>query len=180
MSDCDPLAEDPCRAEDTSSAPRAFAFVALFVIMFGSAVFVFLSTSTFDILFAGAIGYTACVMIYGFARNKSGIPPYLFTCPVVTNQYPRLLRRHAAFLTLLLACLIVALRIKPHPSEWMKESRQSDTIPFYFFIALPIAALALVEIMTNRAVLERAHNDRFGEPPTPAERDGTISIIARD
>ena len=150
--------------------------------MFGSAILALLSDSFIPILLASMLGYTACVMVYGFARNRGGNPSYLFTCPVVASQYPRLLKRHAVFLAVLIAFVTIALRFKPHPSEWMATSHRGDTFPFYFVVAIPIAALALTEIMTNRGVLERAHNDRFGEPPVPdgPGRSDTISLFGRD
>lgn len=160
--DHEELTTDPCRAEHTSSGPRALAFVLLFVVMIGSVILA-LQGSFLLTLFAAIAGYTACVMVYGFARNRGGNPPYLFRCPVVISQYPRLLKRHLVFLILLICCVILALKTKPRPTERIATPHRDDT--FYVLVAIPIAVLALTEVMTNRRVLERAHNDHFGEPP---------------
>ena len=106
--------------------------------MFGSAILALLSYSFISILLATVMGYTACAMLYGFARNKGANPPYLFTCPVVVGQYSRLLKRHAVFLAALMTIVTIALRFKPHPSEWMTTSHRGDTFPFYFAVAIPI------------------------------------------
>jgi hypothetical protein len=181
MSD-DELTEDPCRAEDTASGPRTLAFVLMFVAMFGCGIFVMLTDSFYWILLASVVGYTACVMLYGFARNKSGVQSFLFTCPVVVSQYPRLLKRHAAFLAILIVFATIVVKNKPHPSDSRLTSRRSDPSPFFFVVAIPIAALALTEIMTNRGVLERAHNERFGElgPENERGKDGPLSLFGRD
>jgi len=163
MSDLNELTDDPCHAHRTPTEGRSLAFVLLFVAMFGGFVFAMFSSSIYETPLTSALGYTAGVMTYGFSKNKGDNPPYLFTCPVVVSQYPRLLKRHAVFLAILIAFVAIALRIKPHLSEGMARSRRSDT--FFFVVAIPVAALALTEILTNRGVLERAHRDHFGEPP---------------
>jgi hypothetical protein len=184
MSDCDELAEDPCRAGSTFSPPRFLAFALLFVVMLGggSILLFLLSDTSYGIQLASAISYTAAVMLYGFARNRNGIVPYLFTCPVVVTQYPRLLKRHAGFLALLIAFETIALRVKPRLPEWWNTSSGRNMPPFLIAVALPCFILAIAEILTNRGILERAHNDRFGEPPTPEESktDGTMSLFGRD
>jgi hypothetical protein len=170
MSDYDKLTEDPCRAQSTYSPSRAAAFVLLFIGMFGFAFFAIQSESLTGTLVGSVMGYTAAVMLYGFSRNKNGIQPiqpFLFTCPVVVSQYPRLLKRHAVFLALVIVFLSSVVKNKPHQSEPRPTSSGRDISPSFFLVFIPLAALALTEIFTNRGVLERAHNDRFGEPPSP-------------
>ena len=182
MSEYDEHASDPCRTEDSASDDRVLAFVLLFGTMVGSVILAMSTNSYFLILLASALGYTACVIVYGFARNRNGIQRYLFTCPVVVSQYPNLLRRHAVFLAMLIAVVIIALRVNPRPYEWFSAPPGSGSIPLYPIVGITIAILALVEIFMNRGVLERAHNDRFGEPPEPDEpgRDTPISLFGSD
>jgi hypothetical protein len=182
MSDYDELRDDPCRSGDTFSGPRFLAFALLFAGMFTGAIVAMFSDSFYATLLASILGYTACVMLYGFARNKNGIQPYLFTCPVVMNQSSRLLKRHAIFLAVLIAFEIIAHGIKLHLSSWWLTASGRNMPPFLVVVFLPVAVLALTEIMTNRGVLERAHNDRFGEPPGPDQsgRDAPISLFGRD
>jgi hypothetical protein len=184
MNDTEQLITDPCRAEDTFSGPRFVAFALLFVVMLGGAgiLFIMLGHTSYGVQLASSVSYSAAVMLYGFARNKSGIEPYLFTCPTVVSQYPRLLKRHVGFLTVLILFETIALKFKPHLSAWWNTSSGKGMPPFFIAMALPCCVLALTEIMTNRAVLERVHEDRFGEQSVKdgPEKDATISIFGRD
>ncbi|HEY2467920.1 MAG TPA: hypothetical protein VGI45_08760 [Terracidiphilus sp.] len=161
----DELTDDPCRAENTSSGPRVFAFVLIFVSMFGFAAFALMANSFPGMVAGSVLGYSAMVVLYGFARNRNRVQPFLFTCPVVVCQYPRLLKRHLLFLVILVAILATAHAVTVQALKRGTASRMSDAS--YFGLAIPIAALGLIEVMTNRGVLERAHDDHFGEPPAP-------------
>lgn len=182
MSDDEELTTDPCRAESTYSGPRFLGFVLMFVAMGGCAIFAIFAESVYLTLLAAVVGYTAAVMLYGFARNKNGIQAFLFTCPVVVSQYPRLLKRHAAFLVVLVVIVTITVKNKPNHLESQPISRGNAESPFFLFVGLPIAALALTEILTNRGVLERAHSDRFGDPPGADDfkSDKVLSITQRD
>ncbi len=167
---------DPCRAANTFSWKRFSAFAVLFVVMLGigGILFFFLHETPYGIQLATAISYTAAVMLYGFARNRGGIQAYLFSYPVVVSQYPRLLKRHAGFLAVVILFETIALRVAPHLSAWWFASTGNDWTPFFTAVALPVGALAVTEIMTNRGVLKRAHQAVFGEPPaedTPGQED---------
>jgi len=159
----DELLEDPCRAKDTYSGLRFLAFVLIFVGMLGGGGIVVLAQSLYWILPASVLGYTASVMLYGFARNQNGNQSFLFTCPVVVSQYPRLLKRHAGYLAVLIVLEANALLIKPNLSAWWLTSSGKDVTPFSILVAMLVGALAVTEILTNRGLLERAHNDRFGK-----------------
>lgn len=184
MSEYDELTEDPCRAESTFSGPRFLAFALLFAVMIGGGgILLFaLSDTSYGIQLGSAVSYTAAVMLYGFAKNRNGIQPYLFTCPVVVSQYPRLLKRHVGFLASLITFETIALRIKPYlPSWWITSSGRNDS-PWVIAVALPCLILGIVEIIANRGILERTHQDRFGNPPAKddPETDGTLSIFKCD
>jgi hypothetical protein len=178
MSDYNKLTEDPCRAQSTYSPSRFAAFVLLFIAMFGFELFASLSESLVGTVVGSVIGYTAFVMLYGFSRNQNGIQPFLFTCPVVVSQYPRLLKRHVVFLALVIVFVTSVVKNKPHHSEPQPTSSVDDLSPSFFLVGIPLGALALTEIFTNRRVLERAHKDRFGEPPSPDK--ATLSILGLD
>ncbi len=180
MSDYDETTGDPCRAGDTSSDSRAAAFVLLFIAMFGFAAFAIETDSFTGTLVGSILGYTAAVMLYSFARNRNAIQPYLFTCPVVVRQYPRLLIRHAAFLAVLIVFVLITAKSKLHHPEPKLPSSGRDTSPSFLVVAIPLMALALTEILTNRALLERAHNERFGEPSEPDDSESALSILGRD
>lgn len=176
---------DPCRAKDTLSPERFAAFALLFIVGLGvgSILFFLLSDTPYGVQLATAVSYTAIVMIYGSARNQNGIQPYLFTCPVVISQYPRLLKRHVGFLVVIILLETIALSIKPHLSTWwFAPSGPRKLTPFLIAVALPVGALAVIEVMTNRGVLKRAHRDRFGEVSEENEprKDETLDIVRRD
>jgi hypothetical protein len=184
MSDVERLTVDPCHAKDTFSPERFSAFLLLFVVGLGvgSILFFLLSDTPYGIQLASAVLYSAAVIIYGFARNRNGIQPFLVACPVVVGQYPRLVKRHLGFLAVMIAFETVALRIKPHLSSWWLTASGRNPPPFYIAVALPVGALAIVEIMTNRGVLERAHTERFGEPPAKDDsgQNGTRGLFGRN
>ncbi len=129
-------------------------------------------------MLAAALAYTAGVTIYGFARNRNGIPRYLFTCPVVISLYPRLLKRHAVFLAVETGFLAIALRYFPLPAIGASRAEDGNDL----LVAIPLGVLALTEIFTNRAILDRGHNIAFGEQPVSndSESDHPISILGRD
>lgn len=172
---------DPCRAPNTFSAERFSAFAVLFVVMLGvgGILFFFLRDTPYGTQLAKAISYTAAVMLYGFSRNRGGVQAYLFTCPVVVSQYPRLLKRHVGFLAAVVLFETIALRVEPHLSAWWFTSTGNDWTPFYTAVALPVGALAITEVMTNRGVLKRAHQAVFGDPPAQdsPEQDDKQSIF---
>lgn len=174
---------DPCSAENSFSAGRFFAFFLLFVVGFGVAgiLFFLLGETSYGVQLATAVSYTAAVIIYGFARNRGGIQAFLFTCPVVVSQYPRLLKRHVGFLAVVIVFETTALQAKPHLSGWWFTSSGRNWTPFFTAVALPVMALAITEIMTNRGVLKRAHKNVFGEPPAKdsPRQDDKLNIFGR-
>ena len=174
---------DPCSAESTFSGPRFLAFAFLFTAMLagGSILFFLLGDTAYGNQLASVVSYTSAVLLYGFAKNRSGIRPYLFTCPVVVSQYPRLLNRHAVFLTVMVAVETVAFRIKPHLSAWWLTASGRNMPPFVVAVVVPCMVMAIAEIVTNRALLERAHVDRFGDRPeqNASEQDATLSLFGR-
>jgi len=153
----------------------------MFVAMGGCGFFAIIAESIYWTLLASVVGYTAAVMLYGFARNKNGIQSFLFTCPVVVSQYPRLVKRHATFLAVLIVIVTIAVKFNPNHSGSQPTSRGIGASQF-FLVGISIAALALTEILTNRGVLERAHSDRFGNPPEADDfkNDNMLSIAQRD
>ena len=174
---------DPCSAGSTFSGPRFLAFACLFMAMLagGGILFFLLSDTAYGNQLASVVSYTSAVLLYGFAKNRSGIRPYLFTCPVVVSQYPRLLNRHAVFLTVMVAVETVAFRIKPHLSAWWLTASGRNMPPFVVAVVVPCMVMAIAEIVTNRALLERAHVDRFGDRPeqNASEQDATLSLFGR-
>jgi hypothetical protein len=156
---------DPCRAKSTFSARRFLAFTLLVVVAFagGVSLFVMLGDTPYGIRLGSVVAYTALVTVYSFAKNRGHIPPYLFTCPVVKSQYPRLLKWHAVYVAVLVTLETVALLIRPHLSQWWLTSSGRNMTPLGNAVAISCGVLALAEIVTNRRILERAHWRAYDE-----------------
>jgi hypothetical protein len=183
MKDYDKIPTDPCLGK-TFSGARLLAFTFLFVVAIGGGVTIFiaLGDTPYGVQLASAVSYTAFVALYGFARNKSGICPYLFTCPVVVSQYPRLLKRHAVYLAVLIALETAVLAARPHLLVWRTTSTGKNGPPCVIALALSFGVLMVTETVTNRAVLKRAHQGYFENYPDrdDSKKDDALSILGRN
>ena len=126
--------------------------------MFPGCVFLFILLSDFPcgMQLATMECYTLSICIYTFAQAGRS-QAFLFLCPIVQSQLPRLFLRHAAFLTVLFLVQTSVLILKPHFSQyWLTESgkRMPPYITALLFFAV---ALAGIQIMTNRSLLTKAH-----------------------
>ena len=154
---------DACLARPSFSAERFAVFLPIFLTMiFGSGVlFICLADYQFGIQAAAIVFYTCAIVLYTFSANR-GLPRYLFNCPVVRAQLPRLVRRHLVFLAVLFVVLTVALQLRSDlPASWLVASkgRRSES-PFNLALFAFSALIALIQITTNRSVLARVHRDR--------------------
>jgi hypothetical protein len=157
---------DRCRSWKSFSGARFTVFTILFLIMLpGSlALFILLSDYSYGIQFASVVAYSAAIGLYTFARNKAA-PAFLFECPIVQSQLPRLYRRHAAFLTTLFVFQTLAFGLKPHlPGSWVTASG-NNMPPFVGALMIFAVVLAVIQILTNRSLLEKAHLESSGEQP---------------
>jgi hypothetical protein len=127
----------------------------------GSAVlFIYLPELPFRIQAAGMVCYTSAVVLYTFSANR-GLPRYLFGCPVVRAQLPRLVLRHMVFLAVLFVLLTFALQIRPFlPAPWLVANGERRSMPLFTFVLFVLSTLlALVHVLRNRSLLDRAHSD---------------------
>ena len=156
----------PLSAPDACSAPPSFSdarfalFTLVFLIMMGSGVLYFavLADRPYGIQLASQVAYTAAVILYTFSRNNNGMQRYLFRCPFVRPQLPRLAYRHIGFLAVLFVLQTGALQVRPRLSpSWFVATGWKDTTRFELTLDILCAALALTEIATNRSFLNRAH-----------------------
>ena len=74
----------------------------------------------------------------------------------------RLLHRsrndHLGFLAALFIAQTMALNFRPNlPAHWITPSSR-DASPFALIVGVLCACLAIVQILTNRSLLDRAHN----------------------
>lgn len=155
---------DPCRGTSFSSA-RFVLMATLFLCMtVGSLPLFFLLMKTpYGLQAASAIVYTIFVVFFTFARTgtRTGkdIPPYMFTCPAVQPQFPRLLRRHLGFLVALFALQTAALATRPNLPEWWNIEDRKGTTPFDLALILLCFGLGYAQVFTNRSLLNRAHQE---------------------
>jgi hypothetical protein len=153
---------DPCRG-----APFSFARFALLATLFlswtiGSApLFLLLMKRPYGIQVASAIIYTIFVVFFTLASTgtKTGkdTPRYMFTCPAVQTQVPRLLWRHLGFLVALFALQSLALAVRPNLPDWWNTDKKGT--PFEIALALLCLGLAFTQIFANRRLLDRSHRE---------------------
>ena len=152
---------DACGEPPTASSDRFLIFLATFLIMIpgGLVLFICLKDTAYGIQFASTIAYTAAAILYTFSANR-GMQRYLFSCPYVRSQLPRIAIRHLTFLAALLILITAAHQIRPHlPPWWFTENGPRGMPPFIVALGILCGLLLLTEIMTNRSLLKRAHTE---------------------
>ena len=140
---------DGCTTNQPFSLPRFALFTIDFLIMFfgGFALFVWLGERPFGIQVASLLPYTCAILLYTFAANR-GMPRYLFRCPFVRHQIPRLALQHTGFLIVLFILQTAVIRFRSYlPRSWS----------LFVTIMTVSVALAFSQVIWNRALLERAH-----------------------
>jgi len=153
---------DPCRGAPVSLA-RVAVFVPLVLCMvFGSLLlFIFLGNRPYGVQVASAFAYTFLLVGITFGNGRGYLPAYMFTCPAVRTQYPRLLWRHLGFLVALFALQTGVLAVRPHLPAWWNTDiggPRGDP-PFEYALFLLCFGLAWTENLTNRRLLDRAHRE---------------------
>ena len=100
---------------------------------------------------------TCAVTLYTFSSNRGGNVSFMFSCPVVREQLPRLFRRHIGFLMALTILVWLGIEVQPHLSPTWTTPHGKD--PSYFAVVLIVlmGGLVLGQIFSNRAALEAAH-----------------------
>jgi hypothetical protein len=152
---------DACGETPIVSPGRFWIFTAALITMIfiGPALFLWLKDQTGGIQFASVVSYTAATILYTFSANR-GMQRFLFNCPYVRSQFRRLTLRHVGFIVALLILETAGLEIMPHLSSWwFAESGPRGMTPFYIAMAAVCGTLCLAEVITNRSILERAHDD---------------------
>ena len=130
----------------------------MFLTFIGAGIFLaLLEYRPYGIQLTSIVMYTAAVALYTFSRNRNGAQPFLLSCPVVRRQLSRLIRRHLGFLAALFLVQTTALAIRPSlPSYWVTPSSR-DASPFTLILGVLCLCLAIVQTLTNRSLLDRAH-----------------------
>jgi hypothetical protein len=150
--------QDPCLTRQHISVPRFAVFTLLFLTVIGGGIILaLLEYRPYGIQLTSMVVYTAAVALYTFSRNRNGAQPFLLSCPVVRRQLPRLIRRHLGFLAALFIAQTTALNLRPKlPAHWVTPSSRNAS-PFTLILGVLCLCLAIVQTLTNRALLNRAH-----------------------
>jgi hypothetical protein len=150
---------DPCRG--TSFSLGRFGLMAtLFLCLLPGSVplFLLLIERPYGLQEASAIVYTIFAVFFTFGASR-GLRPYMFTCPAIRTQVPRLLRRHIGFLVALLALQTAALAVRPNLSDWWTTESGRGRTPFDIAFLFLCAGLGFAQVWTNRSLLGRAHRE---------------------
>jgi hypothetical protein len=157
-----PTSLDPCLAHPSFSPERLALFLPVFLTMTAGGVALdFVGDYRFGTQAAAMVCYASAIVLYTFSANR-GLPRYLFRCPVVRAQLTRLAIRQMVFLAVLFVLLTIALQLRPHlPASWRVAGGGPKSLPpFTIALFMLSALLALVHILTNRSLLDRAHRDQ--------------------
>jgi hypothetical protein len=140
------------------SFPRVAVFTLLLLTVIGGGIFLALMEyRPYGIQLVSMLIYTAAVALYTFSRNRNVAQRFLLSCPVVRRQLPRLIRRHLGFLAALVIAQTTALNLRPNlPAHWVTPSSR-DASPFALILGVLCVCLAIVQTLTNRSLLDRAH-----------------------
>jgi|SRR5581483_1718076 len=151
------VASDPCLTQGRSIL-RFVVLALLFLIIWGGVIFLILfANRPYGIQVSSMVIYTAAVALYTFSRNRNNMQPFLLSCPVVHRQIPLLIRRHVGFLAALFIVQTIALKLRPNlPARLITPSR-SDASLFAIILSGLCGSLAIVQVLSNRSLLQRAH-----------------------
>ena len=148
---------DPCLTQ-RGSISRFGVLTLLFFTMLGGVGFLILvANRPYGIQVSSIVIDTAAVALYTFSRNRNNMQPFLLSCPVVRRQIPLLIHRHVGFLAALFIVQTTALELRPKLPEYLITPRGTDPSLFAVILGILFGCLAVVQILSNRSLLERAH-----------------------
>jgi hypothetical protein len=151
------LQPDPCLTQPSSLLRFAVFALLLLTVPSTAILLIVLEGQPYGIQLSSIAGYTAAVALYTFSRNRNGNQPFLLSCPIVRAQLPPLIRRHLGFIATLFIVQTVALKFRSNlHAHWITPTSR-DASPFAIILGIFCLCLAVVEILTNRSLLERAH-----------------------
>lgn len=156
--DASTASSDLCRRGQPMSAFRVLVMTLCFIVMLGSLAFLFpKSGSLYRVQIVSIFSDTAAVILYTFSANKNGMRPFMFSCPIVRRTMPRLFRRNVGFLATLIILETAAFGIRPHLPTGLTTAAEGNWSPFTISLAILCACVALTQILTNRSLLDSAH-----------------------
>jgi len=154
---------DLCRRGQPLSAARVLLMTLCFIIMFCGAVSLLFISDQLFLAIASVVTDTAAVILYTFSANKNGMRPFMFSCPVVRRALPQLVRRHLGFLTALVVLQFAAFRVRAYLPTWWTTADGTNWTPFTVVLVIGVGCLALMQVFSNRSLLDSAHEPVGGE-----------------
>lgn len=154
---------DPCRSASFSFARFIVMTMLLLSMTAGSlTLFILLANKPYGIQEASVVEYTLFEIFLTFAATRS-LRRYLFTCPAVRPQIPRLLWRHLGYVITLVIFQAVMLAARPNLSSWWNTPDKKGSTPFeialfffasvsdtHRFLAAALYLSALIKISPRR------------------------------
>ncbi len=148
---------DPCSDQDSVSTERFLQFLPAILTMVPGSVLLFIFFEGWPIgtQIASSIVYSAAAFFYTFSGR--GLSRYLLDCPVVQHQWDRLVLRHFGFLIALFTVETIALRLRPRvPRSWL-VAQGRNMPPYTLMMFILCGSLLMMEVISNRSLLKRAH-----------------------
>ncbi|WP_047486760.1 hypothetical protein [Terriglobus sp. TAA 43] len=133
-------------------------FLPLAVVMFVGLWTALIIDSFVTTLMATAICYTAFIGLMTFSAYR-GQQPFFFGCPYTESVLPKLFLRHGAYLAAVLLLELVAFLIRGYlPAAFVVARGKTPPVLGATLFSLTVV-LALVQALTNRQLLARAHHE---------------------
>jgi len=157
---------DSCRGK--SSRGRLLLMSAIFLSMivggFLLTLFAMMTKQPYGLQKTSVVTYTLFVVFFTFAMTGRGLsrgsnPPFMFTCPAVRPQIPRLLWRHLGFLVALVALQTAMLAARSHFPDWWNTPDKKGGTPFELALMFLCLGLGYAQVFSNRSLLNRAHRE---------------------
>jgi hypothetical protein len=155
---------DPCLTERGSIVRFGVLTLLFFTMLGGIGLLILFANRPYGIQVTSIVIDTAAVALYTFTRNRNNMQPFLLSCPVVRHQIPLLIRRHVGFLAALFIVQTTALKLRPKLPEYLIMPRGTDPSLFAVILGILFGCLAVVQVLSNRSLLERAHLSAQANP----------------
>jgi hypothetical protein len=153
---------DSCGTDPGFSLARFlfFSLIAIVLVPGSISLYMGLADRPYGLQFASAVRYTAGVILFTFSSQRVTPRPYVFSCPFVRSQLPRLTLQHVGYLAALFILLTGALHLRPYlPDGWFVPSGPRQVGQFDLILLLLCYGLGVLQVVTNRSILKRAHLD---------------------
>jgi hypothetical protein len=147
---------DPCLTQESSTLRYAILALLLLTMCGTVILLILLEDRPYGIQLSSLVGYTAAVALYTFSRNNN-MQPFQLSCPAVRRYLPLLIRRHVGFLAALFIVQTTALKLRPNLPTHLTAPNGSAPSSFAVILGGLCGCLAIVEVLSNRSALERAH-----------------------